>query len=651
MRKLYEENTANYPRFGTDVCFVDYENTYRYTSKLHDVFDFVMERQLMDPVLWQRFVAQYKLQPDNGRGWRGEYWGKMMRGACFVYSYNKDEKLYSLLTQTVKDMMAVVREDGRLSTYLQEQEFGGWDMWCRKYVLLGMQYYMEICDDLQLKAEITESMCKQLDYIMVHVGPGEGKKLITKTTSHWRGLNSSSILEPVVRLYSITGKQEYLDYAKYIIDCGFTDISNIIQLVINDEFAPYQYPITKAYEMISCFEGLLEYYRITKEEQYKEVLIRFAERVLETDFTVIGSCGCTHEQFDHSTVRQANTNNGPMQETCVTVTLMKFLYQLHLLTGDSKFVDAFEISLYNAYLGALNTAQIVEPLIYEQHPDWVAEPLPFDSYSPLTAGKRGTLVGGMLVMPDMHYYGCCACIGSAGIGLVPKMQLLSRKDGFNLNLYTDGTITSKTPMGQAVTFKLTTKYPVDGKVSIKLSLEKPESFKLYLRNPAWSKHTKCCAGAASMTVGGGYLCLEKTWQDGDTVELELELRVQVIRPIPYGTQVIMSKNVAGQNYVTPVFDREDPLAKRHIALQRGPVMLAQENRLGYSVDDPIEVKINKDETVDAIFPAAPKNVYDSLLEMQIPLADGSYMTVTDYGSAGKLWNDESKMAVWMFTKE
>ena len=327
------------------------------------------------------------------------------------------------------------------------------------------------------------------------------------------------------------------------------------------------------------------------------------------------------------------------------------LFRSHLLTGDSKFVDAFEISLYNAYLGALNTQQIVEPLIYEQHPDWVAEPLPFDSYSPLTAGKRGTLVGGMLVMPDMHYYGCCACIGSAGIGLVPKMQLLSREDGFNLNLYTDGSVTSKTPMGQAVTFKLTTKYPVDGKVSIKLSLEKPESFKLYLRNPAWSKHTKCCAGAAAMTVGGGYLCLEKTWQDGDTVELELELQVQVIRPIPYGTQVIMSKNVAGQNYVTPVFDREDPLAKRHIALQRGPVMLAQENRLGYNVDEPIEVKINKDETVDAIFPAQPKNVYDSLLEMQIPLADGSYMTVTDYGSAGKLWNDESKMAVWMFTKE
>ena len=652
MRVLYEPETANYPRLKTDICFADYENEYNYTSKLHDVFDFVTEHQLLDPVLWNRFVDQYRLHPDNGRGWRGEYWGKMMRGACFVYSYTRNEELYEQLGATVQDMMEAMEEDGRLSSYLREQEFGGWDMWCRKYVLLGMQYFMEICTDTQLKQEITASMCRQLDYIMSQVGPEEGKKLITKTTSHWRGLNSSSILEPVVRLYNITGKQEYLDYAKYIIDCGFTDISNIIQLVIDDDFPPYQYPITKAYEMISCFEGLLEYYRVTGEEKYKQVLIRFADRVLETDFTVIGSCGCTHEQFDHSTVRQANTNNGPMQETCVTVTLMKFMYQMHLLTGDSKYVDAFETSLYNAYLGALNTEQIVEPLIYEKHPDWIAEPLPFDSYSPLTAGKRGTLVGGMLVMPDMHYYGCCACIGSAGIGLVPKMQLLSREDGFNLNLYTAGTIQSKTPAGQAITFTLTTDYPVSGKVTVKLSLETPESFKLYLRNPAWSKETRCSVSApAATTFGNGYICLERSWENGDSMELELDMAVKVIRPIPYGSQIIMSKNVAGQNYVTPVFDREDPLAKRHIALQRGPVMLAQENRLGYSVDDPIDVKINRDETVDVIFPAQPKNAYDCLLEMQVPLQDGSYMTVTDYGSAGKLWSDETKMAVWMFTKE
>ena len=137
---------------------------------------------------------------------------------------------------------------------------------------------------------------------------------------------------------------------------GGTSVANVFDLAFENDFYPYQYPITKAYEMISCFEGLLEFYRVTKNERYKTAIINFADRILESDFTVIGSSGCTHELFDHSAVRQANTTNGIiMQETCVTVTLMKFFYQLTLLTGEPKYADAFERSLFNAYLGSVNT--------------------------------------------------------------------------------------------------------------------------------------------------------------------------------------------------------------------------------------------------------------------------------------------------------
>ena len=117
---------------------------------------------------------------------------------------------------------------------------------------------------------------------------------------------------------------------------------------------PYQYPVTKAYEMMSCFEGLLEFYRITGEQWYKTAIINFADKVLESDFTLIGSSGCTHELFDHSTVRQANTTNGAIQqETCVTVTLMKFMYQLTLLTGEIKYVDAVSIVSKDGYTDAM----------------------------------------------------------------------------------------------------------------------------------------------------------------------------------------------------------------------------------------------------------------------------------------------------------
>ncbi len=647
---FYEQNTANFPRMETDKLFVDYSNAAKYSGFMDAAFAFVENSQLLRPELWDRFVQQFREEADTDNGWRGEYWGKMMRGACFVYSYTKNEELYRILTKTINDMIETANEIGRISSYPVDLEFDGWDLWSRKYVLLGMQYFLEICDDDTFKAKIVESMCKQVDYIISKIGAKEDGKLpITSATCEWRGLNSSSLLEPIVRLYNITGEKKYFDFAEYITEAGFTDIANLVERAYTNDFDLYQYPVTKAYEMISCFEGLLEFYRLTKDDRHKTALVNFADRLLESEITVIGTCGCTSELFDHSVVRQANTTNHPIkQETCVTVTLMKFLYQMTLLTGDPKYVDAFEISLYNAYLGAFNTEQRVESRIAEQHPEWILEALPFDSYSPLTAGRRGYWIGGLKGMSDNHYYGCCACIGSAGIGLAPKMQLLTTANGFALNLFVNGTVASKTPNNQDVVFDLKTAYPVDGTVEITVNTAAPESFELLIRNPGWSKTTSVAVNGDAVKTESGYTRIERVWQAGDTVVVKLDMRTEVIRPIPYGTQVLMTDIRWGYNYSVPVFDREDPLAKHHVALRRGPVMLAQENRLGYSVDDACSIKTNDDGYVDVTL--TKTDVYPNILAVNVPLADGKTMLVTDYASAGKLWNDESKMAVWMLTK-
>lgn len=653
MSELYSKNSANYPRLKTDKFFADYNNRYNYGGFINEAMRYIEAFQLLKPELWRRFVQQFRENADGGdAGWRGEYWGKMMRGACFVYSYTQNAKLYEILTNTVFDMMNSADKNGRISSYAVEQEFDGWDIWSRKYVMLGMQYFLEICSDDAFAEKIISSMKSQADYIISKIGDvKDGKKPITSATRHWRGLNSSSLLEPIVRLYSLTCEKRYLDFAKYIVDCGGMDVANVFELAYKNEFYPYQYPVTKAYEMTSCFEGLLEYYRITGEEWHKIAILNFADRILESDFTVIGCCGCTHELFDHSTVRQANTNNGEiMQETCVTVTLMKFFYQLNLLTGNSKYADAFEISLYNAYLGAVNTDKVIEPTIKKEHPDWSIEPLPFDSYSPLTAGTRGNGIGGLKLMSDNHYYGCCACIGSAGIGLVPKLQLLTTKDGFVMNLFIDGTVKTRLSSGNQITIKTETEYPRTGEISITIYAEKEEKFELLIRNPRWSVTTALYVNDERIDVSEGYIHIKRVWKSGDKVKLLLDMRTKAVYPVPYGEQILMNKVIWGHNYMVSTYDREDTTAHKHIALQRGPVMLAQENRLCYNVDKPVSIEVNADGTVDTIFPKQDIAPYPHIVEANVPLTDGGYMTVTDYASAGKLWTDESKMAVWMLTK-
>ncbi len=640
------------------------QNNYSYKGFVDDAFRFIEDFQLMRPDVWARFVQQFREFSDWDGGWRGEFWGKMMRGACMTYAYTKNEELYKILVDTIRDMMSTADENGRISSFPLSHDFDGWDIWCRKYVMLGMEYFLEICKDEELKKEIIASMCGQADYLLSKIGgtpgyvdpirgnvsPVPGKMSIVNATRHWRGLNSSSYLEPIVRLYNLTGEQRYFDFATEIVEIGFTDVTSIINLAYENKLPPYQYPVTKAYEMTSCFEGLMEYYKITGNEMHKTAIVNFANRILECDFTVVGSCGCTHELFDHSTVRQANTTNHPKaQETCVTVTLMKFLYRVHLLTGDPKYVDAVEKAFYNAYLGAVNDDKVIDPSIMKAHPDWTFEPLPFDSYSPLTAGIRGVGVGGLRPMKGGYYYGCCACIGAAGIGTLPHVQLLKSEKGIVLNLYINGTAKTTTPSGKDVVLDIDTKYPVDGKVCVAVKPDAPETFEIKLRNPEWNKNTSVKVNGESVAVTEGYISVEKEWSAGDVIEIELDMTTRAIYPIPYGSQVLMNEVIWGRNYMIPTMDIEDPKAKDHIALQRGPVMLAQENRLGYNVDDAVDIAVNADGTVD-VYETETQVPYKHLMAFDVKLTDGSRMTLTDYASAGKLWTDESKMAVWFITK-
>lgn len=624
--------------------FFEQKNNNSFKQVLDKNIRFINEFDLKNPVIWKRFVNQFLIHSDNDGTWRGEYWGKMMRGACFVYTYTKDRELYNILNETVKDMINSADKLGRISTYNVEYEFDAWDIWCRKYVLLGLEYFYEICEDDSLRKDIISSLCQQTDYILSKIGEkSDGKLPITSATRHWRGLNSSSLLEPIVKLFNLTKNEKYFEFAKYIVECGGTDVANIFDLAYKKELRIYQYPATKAYEMTSCFIGLLDFYRVTKKEYYKTAILNFADLILEDEFTVIGSAGCTHELFDHSKVRQANTTNGDVaQETCVTVTLMQFFHQLNLLTGDSKYIDAFEISLYNAYLGAVNTekcinnnSQITDNLI--------TEPLPFDSYSPLVSSVRGKLIGGFKPMNDNHYYGCCACIGSAGIGLAMKTAILSTDNGIVINLYEKGEISQQTKSGNNIKLIIDTEYPVNQEV--KITVKTNGFYEIKLRNPNWSVNTKVSVNNEEMFAQKGYISIQREWNVNDIINISFDMKINVIHPIPYGSQLIMNKVIWGKNYMVLSLDKEDPIAKNHIALQRGPLMLAQDERIGYSTTEPITLKIQDNTVLGNYNIPSP---YSSIFSCELETKQGSFLKFTDYASAGKDW--KSKIAVWILTK-
>ena len=584
----------------------------KYVGAPHEYVLFTEKHQLLNKKTWDKFVAVFtEDSDDHDIGWRCEYWGKMMRGACLTYRYHSDETLYEMLDYAVRELLKVQRQDGRFSTYSEKMQFNGWDLWGRKYVLTGMMHFIDICKDESLKQQILDALCLHADYIAEKIGAGEGQKSILETSNHWLCLNSCTILEPFMDLYNRTGKQSYLDFAEYIISLGGCGGGNLIDIALEDVKAPFEYPVNKAYEMMSFFEGLIAYYETTGAEKYLDAAVKFVEKINETDVTLIGCSGCTHELFDHSAIMQTEYNEVQMQETCVTVTWMRILARLHLLTGEVKYIDRIEKSAYNALYGSINTKNQDS---FSLEDNRFFDPVPFDSYSPLYNNRRGIATGGFKKFRTGGFYGCCACIGSAGTGIFPLIGVLKSDNGIVINEAFEGVVSTKTPLGNDLTLNAVTDYPVGDKYALALFLENSEEFELLLRIPDWCDEATLKIGDEIKKVYPGYVSVKRAWSDGDTVELELP-------------HYLKSHYLNGKTAYT-----------------YGPIVLARdEMKEGKKTDSEFTPTAH---SAFKMLPAADGEMLRIMLE-----CEGEDVLLTDYASCGKYWtNKNAKVSVWLNAK-
>lgn len=587
-----------------------------YGSKL---IDFVAKRYFYNREIWKLFVNQFRNRTDKDRRWRGEYWGKSMRGAAAMYRCQPDEQLYDVLEESVLDLLSVQAEDGTFSSYPQEKEFSDWDMWGRKYILLGSLYFYDICKSEELKARILEAMKLHADAIIKVVGEGEGKRSIFDTaelSGSVGGMNSCSILEGIVRLYRYTGEERYLAFAKYLAGSGLCYSVDLVKTALANEQYPYQFVYNKAYEMISCFQGLMELYTVTGEPSYLQAAVNFGDMVYESEITVIGCAGCTGELFDHSVERQTLYSEEEMQETCVTVTWMNYCFRLLQLTGDAKYAAWLERSALNAMNGSVNTEMQLGLRLENMDPRSPLEvyrgkkqAVPFDSYSPLVRGRRGKVMGGFNVMEDEQIYGCCACIGGLGLALGKQFGIMKADDGVAVNLYENASLNGEVN-GVAVKLELKADLLKSGTAVLRLSSS--GRIRVKLRIPDWSQSfaVKRNGGDACGEVRDGYYVLDGVWSD-DEFAIETDADVRMIE-------------LNGKK-----------------AFMKGPYVLARDEKFGEDIVSAVRV--------DGKPVAVPfeNTAFESGAAFKVKTLDGE-ISLCDYAHAGKRYDEEhTDVSVWL----
>ncbi len=552
-----------------------------------------------------RLIAPFNNRTETSM-WQSEFWGKWITSAILAYRYKPEPQLKIILDHAVTGLIATQTADGYIGNYTQDKHLEGWDIWGRKYCMLGLLSYYDLTQDkkvLKSAAMLADHLIKELS----------DKKVLLVLKGAHRGMAASSILEPICLLYSRTGDKKYLDFAQEIVRQWETpDGPQLISKSTID--VSKRFPKTtnwfsweqgqKAYEMMSCYEGLLELYRITGKEEYKIAVEKTWQNILDQEINIVGSGSASECWFDGKGLQTIHI--GHYQETCVTATWIKFSQQLLRLTGDAKYADAIETSWYNALLGSM----------FDDGADWA-------KYSPLEGQRlRGSEQCGMGL-------NCCVASGPRGLFTLPISSVMSDKEGISINFFTEGNYHLLTPKGNKLEMIQQTDYPVSGDISLKVALQKKESMVIRIRIPQWSQRTELTINGENVKsiVPGEYIELSREWSSGDAIHLSLDMRGRTVR---MGT------------------------LPENVAIVRGPIVLARDARLGLPpVDATIQPLPDKEGFVDL----KPVGSNQDGLRMTFKASfmpesnkeSGSTpveITLCDYASAGNTIDDHSWFRVW-----
>lgn len=551
---------------------------------------------------WNKGVVPYAAMVDFFRNGRsqfalGEMWGKAVRSGCMFYRYTADPELKEILSQTVKDLLSTVRPNGSISCVPPEKQPDGpgGDLWERKYVLLGLDRYYDL---VEADPAVLRAMTDQADCIIEQVGEPP-KVPITSLGWSPNHIESSTLLEPFMRLYNRTGEKRYLDFARYIVSTGGSEGYDIFRQAY-DNVPPHEMggPYPKAYEMMSMFEGAVEYYRVTGDEYVRRSFMNLYDNIRRNEITIVGNGGGDQpyhpavmgEGWDHTAVEQTNPDITRMMETCVGVTWMKFCSQILRLTGDPSAVDEIEKYIYNGLLGAMKPSG-----------DGF-------SYVNLFNGEKVTNYGWGTTFGSLPVT-CCNLNGPMGLAYIPFVAVMESDRGPVVNLYNAARAELSTPQGDSLSLRIETDFPLSDRVLVRVDPHAASLFTLSLRIPSWSERTvvKVNGKKVRSVEPGAYLSLERTWEPGDRVELAFDMRCRLL-DAPRGS------NRDGDSFQ---------------ALVWGPIVLARDENIDPDYDEPVRVVAGKDRVV-RVKRVAP-TLASTRLEFEVPTDDGP-IRMTDYAS-------------------
>jgi DUF1680 family protein len=455
-------------------------------------------RVVNDPFLLDGF-----LHPPGKHPWQGEHAGKWLHAASLAASATGDPKLDEALRAVAAKLVAAQESNGYLGTYAPKERFYNeastgdpttWDIWTQRYAIYGLLSYCGLHDD----PAALRACEKSAELLMKSVGPPSGD--VTRFgTRH--GLSSAVLLESIVMLYQQTGDARYLDFAKYIAHSIERNPDLRIAAAMHageDVTAPGD---GKAYQLMAVLLGYVELYRATGEKEYLETAVTAWEKILARHVNMAG--GPWSYQVKKDTNQECFA---PPQyfhptncvETCSTTTWIQLSLSLFDLTGEARYADAAEVSIFNQLLGAQSP----------NGKDWAYH--------------------SMLNMPERGYQDgitCCASSGPRALELYARHLICVAKERLVVNSYVPSAVSLNGANGLSGRVVMDGSYPFAPECTMRFELPAPATFSVDFRLPAGARAVKININGARNEPersAPDFVRVRRVWNPGDQVALQFD---------------------------------------------------------------------------------------------------------------------------------
>jgi DUF1680 family protein len=479
------------------------------------------------------------------------------------------------------------------------------------------------------------------DHLIAEVGPGA---VDIVQTGNFYGLPSCSILQPMVMLYNATGEKRYLDYAEYIVGQWSKHpegLPDILEKGLSnrqvDQWFPARDPSiwAKGYEFTSCVEGLIQLYKITGESSYLKCAKNIHENLVKYERTPVGSVS-----FDDKYIGAAGLIN-TVSEVCDAVYWNRLSFELFKLTGEEKYMDEIERTLYNSLLCAFNPQG-----------DW---------------GLRRLRMSYVHIPAHNHFlanHQCCTDNLPRALFQAAEGALTTRGDAVCLSLFSQGEGEAILATGKKVRVKTEGDFISSETLKTTLTLDSPEKFSFRIRLPRWSKNTqvKINGKDEKCTISKNWMTFNRKWQNGDVLEIKfnLNLRWEEFNPAQfagtfhplnyYDSQWAKMSFIKGTNpAITKRFDRLPVLTAKDalpalpaVTFFYGPLALARDIRISGDVFTRIANPKSIQELSIQSSPT-PSGIWKSF---KINFGKDQSIRFCDFSSAGNTWDQNSIFNTW-----